>query len=146
MPMRLQSLMAYSYSLWHAGWRVNAYDERIFRHFLLAERRRAERSDWRSLLVLVQYKPGPEVESGLSPMVAVRIFLALAEVVREVDFIGWYRQGRVAGAVLAQGPGSPANASRRVEERIRHAVRDRLPTRHQELQVSVVALTRRKRQ
>ena len=30
------------------------------------------------------------------------MFAGLAAVVREVDFLGWYRQDRVAGAVLAQ--------------------------------------------
>jgi hypothetical protein len=143
--MPLRSLMAYSYSLWHAGWRVKAYDERIFRRFLFAERKRAEHSRCGSLLVLVQ----PKLSSGgsnMAPMVAARIFLALADAVREVDFIGWYRQGRVAGAVLAQGPAAPADASRRVEERITEAVRHRLASSHDQVQIRVLALTRGRRQ
>jgi hypothetical protein len=144
--MRLQSLMAYSYSLWHASWRVKAYDERIFRHFLLAERQRAVHSGSEGLLVLIQLKHSSGAGSNLSPMVAVRIFLALADCVRDVDVIGWHRQGRIAGAVMPQGPATPGNAAHRVEQRVWQGLRDRLPSRHTELQVRVLALSRRKRQ
>jgi hypothetical protein len=48
--------------------------------------------------------------------------------VREVDFIGWFRNQQVAGAVLAQGLEEPgAHASRRVVERVNRVLSERLP-------------------
>jgi hypothetical protein len=35
------------------------------------------------------------------------VFAGLSKALRETDFIGWYREGRVAGAVLAQHADSP---------------------------------------
>ena len=49
-------------------------------------------------------------------------------VVREVDFVGWYRDGRVAGAVLAQGFEEPgADASCRIVERVTRVLSERVP-------------------
>jgi hypothetical protein len=48
--------------------------------------------------------------------------------VREVDFIGWYRSARVAGAVLAQGFDEPGvDAPRHIVERITRLLSERLP-------------------
>jgi hypothetical protein len=48
--------------------------------------------------------------------------------VREVDFVGWYRQGRVAAAVLTQGVDLPdEDAPSRIVERVTRILSERLP-------------------
>jgi hypothetical protein len=88
---------------------VEVYNETAFRHFLRLERRRAERLGRSVLLMLVDVR-GDERPGGtaLDQSTADRIMGVLARCVREVDFVGWYRAQRIAGAVLAQGDGGPA--------------------------------------
>jgi hypothetical protein len=79
----------------------DAYDEEAFRYFLGVEQKRADRSGRIVLLLLVEL----ELPSGLLPLatpLADRLFSALAAAVREMDFVGWYSTGYVAGAVLVQ--------------------------------------------
>jgi hypothetical protein len=78
-----------------------AYNEAGFRHFLDIERRRAARSGHLLLLVLVEVRAADRVVT-LTPVAAGRIFAALGATVREVDFVGWFRHGRVAAAALVQ--------------------------------------------
>src|SRR5918994_6327369 len=82
---------------------VQTYNEEAFGHFLALERKRAERSSRTFFLVLVSLKREPRLRVRFSPFVADRLFSGLSHCVREVDFVGWFRQGNVAGAVLAQG-------------------------------------------
>ena len=76
------------------------------------------------LLVLASIRPTPGRSAHLTHSTAAAMFAGLAAVVREVDFLGWYRQGRVAGAVLAQ-PGylSDPQQAGRVSTRILAAIR-----------------------
>ena len=46
-------------------------------------------------------KPGRRAK--LTDATAAALFRGLGASVREVDFVGWYREGQVAAAVLAQG-------------------------------------------
>jgi hypothetical protein len=95
------------------------YSEEAFRYFLGLERKRAERSGRSLLLLLVSLTPDGDGEKGIPDTIAVRLFPALSLCVRDVDFIGWYRHGRVAGAVLTQGADSPAlEASEQIERRV----------------------------
>lgn len=102
-----------------------AYTEETFRHFLTIERKRAERSGRIVMLLLVHLH---DADSGSVPAaVASRLFKALTTCLREIDFIGWYRTGRVAGAVLVQGPEAPSSDRvRSIEARVRTALRERL--------------------
>jgi len=96
-----------------------AHNEEAFRYLLAVERKRASR--WRRgfLLLLVSLKQQPGASSRISPAVAAKIFAGMWLGVREVDFIGWFRKERVAGAVLMQGARSPeAEVSSRVGQRI----------------------------
>lgn len=96
-----------------------AYNEEAFRHFLAIERKRAERASRSFLLLLVSLRKQPGMGVAFTPEVASRLFSGLALCVREVDFIGWYREERVAGAVLIQGIGTTGqDASRRIGERV----------------------------
>ena len=80
-----------------------AYNEEAFQYFLELERRRAEISHRPFLLMLVEFGKHP---AGLTPdidlVTARKLFAVLRACLRETDFIGWYRDGRVAGAVLTQ--------------------------------------------
>lgn len=76
---------------------VAVYNEEAFRHFLEIERKRSRSSDRPFLLVLVDLKGQSGVE-GISG----RLFDALSLGLRETDFIGWYREGKVVGAVLTE--------------------------------------------
>ena len=126
--MAFESLLSHSYSRSRAVTFGAAYDEPTFRHLFGLERRRAADAGRPLLLVLVSLKRAPETTVRMSSSVAARVFDGLARAVREVDFIGWYRQGRVAGAVLVQGEGgSGAAARQRAGERIGEEVRARLP-------------------
>lgn len=119
-----------------------AYNEEAFRHFLTIERKRAERSGRSILLLLVEFKTERDGDSLMDPLAATKLFSALTACVREIDFIGWYRSDRVAGAVLTQGPDAPApDVSQQIGERVAQALSERLPSqvRHR-IQVRILQL------
>jgi hypothetical protein len=104
------------------------YDEDAFRHFLDVERTRAKRSDRSMVLLLVSLRPTHASGAQIPLAISSRLFEGLSHCVREVDFIGWYREQRVAGAVLAQGCEKPGvEATRRITERVTTILRRRLP-------------------
>ena len=104
-----------------------AYNEEAFRYFLEIERRRSEVSTRPFLLLLVDVKKQPG-ESPLIPQATVAgLFAGLSLCLRETDFVGWYRQERVAGAVLTQRPDMPqANVAKHVAKRVRRALSEQL--------------------
>jgi len=79
-----------------------AYCEEAFRYLLAIERKRAERSGRSFLLLLVDLKHDTGQPMRIDATIAANLFAGLSAALRETDFIGWYREGRVAGAVLAQ--------------------------------------------
>jgi hypothetical protein len=104
-----------------------AYSEEAFRYFLGLERKRAERSGRPLLLLLVNVSSG-NAGSAITPIVAAKIFGGLSLCIRDVDFVGWYRHGRVAGAVLTQGTDSPAlRASEQIGQRVAELLGKQLP-------------------
>ena len=116
------------------------YSEEAFRYFLGLERKRADRSGRSLLLLLVNLTTDGNGDSGLTAAISARLFAGLSLCVRDVDFIGWYREGRVAGAVLTQGADSPAlEASEQISQRVTEVLRKRLPGNiAQRLQVRVL--------
>jgi hypothetical protein len=103
------------------------YSEEAFRYFLGLERKRAERSGRSLLLLLVNLAADPDDAQSIAPEISSKLFSGLSVCVRDVDFIGWYRHGRVAGAVLTQGPDSPAlEASDQIAQRVTELLRRRL--------------------
>ena len=94
------------------------------------------------MLLLVSLRKCPDAGIHVPRAVSSSLFSGLAHCVREVDFIGWYREQLVAGAVLAQGldlPGS--DAPTRVVERVTNKLSQRLPsTIAERLRVRVVQL------
>lgn len=104
------------------------YSEEAFRYFLGLERKRAERSRRSLLLLLVNLTVDDEGGETIPPAISSKLFSGLSLCVRDVDFIGWYRHGRVAGAVLTQGTDSPAlEASEQIGGRVKQLLAKRLP-------------------
>jgi hypothetical protein len=105
----------------------HAYNEEAFRHLLAVERRRIAHSRRSFLLVLVTVRKQPRMRSRIAPAAAAAVFSGLCASVREVDFTGWFRAGRVAGAVLTQGADHPtADVTREIGQRITETLRAHL--------------------
>ena len=103
----------------------HAYNEEAFQYFLEIERKRSELSNRPFLLMLVDFNKHPRIDA----VTADKLFSVLSLCLRETDFIGWYREGRVAGAVLTQhGETDGDDLSDVVRARIGGALRQRLPS------------------
>jgi hypothetical protein len=140
--MALESIPAYSGI--RGGQIGQAYNEAAFRYFLAVDRWRAERSQRSIVLVLASVRQGPGRSAQLTQGTAADLFAGLAASVREVDFVGWYHEGRVAGAVLAQGGGVSDEPIGSITGRILAALKKSLPAdRARHLQMRVVRLGRR---
>jgi hypothetical protein len=79
------------------------YNEAAFWHFLGVERSRARRSGRVLYLILIAIRKSTGRRAQLTNATAAALFQGLAASVREVDFTGWYEEGRVPAAVLVQG-------------------------------------------
>ena len=134
-----------AYSGFECGNLGLAYNEVAFRHFLALERRRAERARRALLLVLVNLKMSRAARTPFGPRMSADIFQVLGECVREVDFVGWHREGTVAGAVVGLGSGSQsssqADVHRLLAERVGNALTAQLSKDQMtQLRVRVVVL------
>ena len=126
--MTLPSLIAFTSLRARRRWTRQVYSEPAFRHFLALERRRTVHSTRWFLLALVRLQNSPgETGTYMSPALADAVFSSLAGCTRGVDFIGWYRQGRIAGAVLAQAATPPAHVADRLAVRITQTLCGALP-------------------
>jgi hypothetical protein len=113
-------------SMW--GRKGQIYSEEAFRHMLAIERKRARRSNCSLFLLLVRFKGNSGSGLEIPPALAALLFSGLGLCVREIDFVGWHREGRIAGAVLAQGHTEPnPRAVTRIFERVTAVLRGRLP-------------------
>ena len=77
----------------------SVYNQEAFRYFLGHERKRSELSNRPFLLLLVDLS-STQVARRIHPTIASRLFDGLAACLRDTDVVGWYHEGRVAGAVL----------------------------------------------
>jgi hypothetical protein len=115
------------YGLALADERTHAYNEEAFRYFLEIERKRSELSQHPFLLLLIDLKKDAAYGDHIDG-VAGKLFAALALCVRDTDFIGWYRNGRVAGAVLTQhGDAGAHDIPEVVGQRVSASLRKALP-------------------
>lgn len=130
-------------SLW--GQKGQIYSEEAFRHMLAIERKRAIRSNRPLLLLVVCFKSASGSRVEIPPAVSAALFSGLALCLREIDFVGWHREGRIAGAVLAQGRSLlSSHAGPRIIERVTAVLHWRLSTDEAEkLDVRVIRLGRR---
>lgn len=123
-----------------------AYNEAAFRHFLAVERARARRSQRFLYLALVAIRQSHGRRLAKLPgSTSTALFCGLGMSVREVDFVGWYREGQVAAAVLTQGPtASDSAVASVIAERIVGELKKRLSAADSNnLRVRVVKLSGR---
>jgi hypothetical protein len=140
-PSHIQKPPARSFGFALKGRAGEVYNEEAFRHFLGVERTRADRSERTFLLLLVSLRKCPTLGVEVPRAISASLFSGLSLCVREVDFIGWYREERVAGAVLAQGDAPGSDAPARIVERVTTLLSRRLPsTIAERLRVRVVQL------
>ena len=105
------------------------YDEETFLYFLSLEQARAVHSSHQLRLLLVSLEPVPGEPIAVPRASASKMFEGFRLWLRETDVMGWYRQDRVAGAVLsarrdALGP----EATGFIEQRVREGLQRRLPS------------------
>lgn len=94
---------------------AQAYNEEAFRYFLEIERKRSEASSRPLLLLLVDLK----TERSVDAAAANQLFSGLSACLRETDFVGWYRESKVVGAVLTQRASShPAEMLSEISTRV----------------------------
>lgn len=109
--------------------RGQAYNEEAFRYFLALERHRSRRSGRAFVLLLVELTAQPGASARIDPDVVSELFSALSLCLRETDFVGWYREESVAGAVLTElGDRARADVCRLVGQRVSGALGERLPS------------------
>lgn len=104
-----------------------AYNEAAFKYFLDVDRRRVRRTDRSILLVLVSVQEYPGRCVQLTDGLAAQLFTGLAASVREVDFIGWHRHGRVIGAVLPQAVSASRELRDLIADRVLMSLKKSLP-------------------
>jgi hypothetical protein len=104
-----------------------AYNEQAFHHFLSIERKRSEASTRPFLLLLVEFDKHLELPVPVGPDVASRLFASLSESLRDTDVIGWYREQRIAGAVLTDLGDAPQTIMPAITRRVRSFLQRDLP-------------------
>lgn len=98
------------------------YNEEAFHYFLANERTRSAVSRRPFLVLLMEL---PEVADQRRPhvrSVGSRIFPALSACLRETDIVGWYREQRVAGAVLTNITDAVPSVQAQIRERVKSVV------------------------
>jgi hypothetical protein len=106
---------------------VAAYNEEAFQYLLAVERKRFERSNRPFALVLVEFDHDEEHMDRIDLDASAKVFAALTRLLRETDVIGWYRHGRVIGAVLTHLGVPIADVSRHMSRRVTEGLRNNLP-------------------
>jgi hypothetical protein len=103
-----------------------AYNQEAFRYFLATERKRSELSNRPFLLLLAELHQSHPAEP-MRPTVAAKLFAGLSGCLRDTDVIGWYHEGRVAGAVLTHVDGASTDVSGQIQTRIERSMTAALP-------------------
>jgi hypothetical protein len=94
------------------------YNEEVFNRILLLERKRSERSKRPFILMLLSLDRVPDGEIGSS--LRTKILACLASTKRDIDVLGWYRSGSVAGMIFTEiGKSNEGSVSENITERIR---------------------------
>ena len=132
-----------AHSRFHAGPAGPAYNEAAFKHFLAVDRSRARRARRSLYLVLAFLRESRGRRAELTDATASALFRGLGASVREVDFVGWYQEGRVAAAVLSQGAQATAGVSAVIADRVFTALKKQLSAAQSiDLRLRVVRLGR----
>jgi len=112
-----------SYGVALEGRLGQAYNEEAFRYFLEIERKRAVRARRPVRLLLLDLKRQAATDARIDPVLAAKLFSGLWLCLRETDVIGWYREDRVAAAVLNQLEDGPqSDVSDLIRQRVTGAL------------------------
>jgi len=76
------------------------YNQEVFRYLLASESKRSHRSGHLCQILLVYWTDGRGRGVQMDPHVAMTVMAALPRRLRETDYIGWYHDGHIIGAVL----------------------------------------------
>jgi hypothetical protein len=83
-------------SLFESG----VYHQEAFRYLLERESKRSERSGYFCQIILVYWTDAQGRIVQMDSPVAQIVMAAASRSFRETDYVGWYRDGRIVGAVL----------------------------------------------
>ena len=107
---------------------AGVYNEEAFHYLLSVEYKRFARSQRPFVLALIEEAAVAPESPRIHPAVSAKVFAALAHALRETDVIGWYRDGRVVGALLTHlGDPPVAEVSRLMSGKITRALQKELP-------------------
>jgi hypothetical protein len=127
-----------------AGTVHHVCNQAAFRYLLRVERSRAEQT-MRPVYMVLATIGDSSVTRPLSGATASALMRGLIASVREVDLVGWYREQRVAGAVLVQSTAPPvtADAASVIADRMASGVKTRLSSSEaRDLRVRLIELPR----
>ena len=79
---------------------IGAYNQEAFRYLLESESIRSKRSGYLCQILLVFWIDAQGRIVQMDSYAAKTVMAALSRSLRDTDYIGWYREGRIAGAVL----------------------------------------------
>ena len=77
-----------------------AYNQEVFRYLLEKETKRSERSGYFCRILLVHRTNAQGAIMQMDSHIAKTVMAVLSRSLRETDYIGWYCDGRIVGAVL----------------------------------------------
>jgi len=101
--------------------------EDAFRYLLQAEAKRSQRSGQGYHILLIYRSEAPGSITPMHAYVSAVVLDALAQSLRETDYIGWYREGHIIGGVLTVvGQDSIADVVKRVQQYLKDVLRAKL--------------------
>ena len=101
-----------------------AYNEEAFRYLLESESKRSERSGHCYQILLVYRTSVQGAIDQMDSPLAKTVIHARSSCLRETDYIGWYREGRVMGGVLTVvGRDAVSDVSSLVQSRLLEILR-----------------------
>lgn len=80
--------------------RSGAYNQEAFRYLLESESKRSKRSGRFCQVLLIYSTDAQQRIVLMDSHVAKAVMVASSRSLRETDYVGWYRDGRIVGAVL----------------------------------------------
>ena len=99
------------------------FDQKVFSDALLRQRRRAERFEERSLLILVSRE---RAAATTRPFDWTPVIRTLGDLTRDTDFVGWFEHDLTLGILFTNCDVLPDKAATQVELRVRQALSQRV--------------------
>jgi hypothetical protein len=95
------------------------YNEDAFQHLLRSESKRSEQAGYSFNILLIYSTDKQGLIVQMDREVANTVVKALFRSLRETDYIGWWREGRIVGGVLTVlRPDSAVEVSVRIQQRV----------------------------